>query len=407
MAYTLTGCLQDRTYAMVRCPVWGSEKDIREACETGQGKYTLDEPVTDPNTNVTYRNAFCAQCHGVESYTTWDQLNVTCAHFQHVLSAVSREQLLDMAKQEVNQCTVTRARPDEVVPLYCPEPTWFSDPVVNSCNVTGGWATEDYNAAFVFNCDVYKGSLLRVRKGGVTYLNLFCALCNGITLNAMQCTQLIGGSISGSEPPLSLLLGLRGSPAGDELQDVGDCSSSHWLDHANYGTCCSDRVPGRMTQAWPETTGCLEDKTYAMVRCPQSWGDGDVREACETGQGKYTVDEPVTDLSTNVTFRNAFCAQCHGVESYTAWEFSVTCTHFQFVFSASTQEEFLEMADKDDSYCFIKVVHPDDFEPSRCPEQAAEWLSAEVVDTCNVTGEWATEDYDADVEKNCLLYKSL
>ncbi|KAK7493264.1 hypothetical protein BaRGS_00015390, partial [Batillaria attramentaria] len=232
MAYTLTGCLQDRTYAMVRCPVWGSEKDIREACETGQGKYTLDEPVTDPNTNVTYRNAFCAQCHGVESYTTWDQLNVTCAHFQHVLSAVSREQLLDMAKQEVNQCTVTRARPDEVVPLYCPEPTWFSDPVVNSCNVTGGWATEDYNAAFVFNCRVYNGPLLRVRKGGVTYLNLFCALCNGITLNAMQCTQLIGGSISGSEPPLSLLLGLRGSPAGDELQDVGDCSSSHWLDHA-------------------------------------------------------------------------------------------------------------------------------------------------------------------------------
>ncbi|KAK7493265.1 hypothetical protein BaRGS_00015391 [Batillaria attramentaria] len=173
----------------------------------------------------------------------------------------------------------------------------------------------------------------------------------------------------------------------------------------NYGTCCSDRVPGRMTQAWSETTGCLEDKTYAMVRCPQSWGDGDVREACETGQGKYTVDEPVTDLSTNVTFRNAFCAQCHGVESYTAWEFNVTCLHFQFVFGASSQEEFLDKAAQNDSSCSFKLVPPDQFNTILCPWHG--WFSAAVVDTCNVTGGWATDDYDADVEKNCLQYKSL
>nr|KAG5704140.1 hypothetical protein BaRGS_009670 [Batillaria attramentaria] len=139
-----------------------------------------------------------------------------------------------------------------------------------------------------------------------------------------------------------------------------------------YGSCCYDKYesPEGLTQAWPETTGCLEDKTYAMVRCPQSWGDGDVREACETGQGKYTMEEPVTDLSTNVTFRNAFCAQCHDVKSYTAWELEVTCKHFQDVYTARSEEEFLDLA------------------------------------SANVR-RWATEDYDADVEKNCLLYKSL
>ncbi|KAK7493267.1 hypothetical protein BaRGS_00015393 [Batillaria attramentaria] len=174
---------------------------------------------------------------------------------------------------------------------------------------------------------------------------------------------------------------------------------------ASYGTCCSDRVPGRMTQAWSETTGCLEDKTYAMVRCPQSWGDGDVRKACETGQGKYTVDEPVTDLSTNVTFRNAFCAQCHGVESYTAWEFNVSCAHFQFVLNAISREEFLQMADNDTRICTVKRTPPTPLIPSACPVN--DWFSLAVVGTCNVTGEWATEDYDADVEKNCLLYTRL
>nr|KAG5704145.1 hypothetical protein BaRGS_009675 [Batillaria attramentaria] len=88
----------------------------------------------------------------------------------------------------------------------------------------------------------------------------------------------------------------------------------------------------------------LPVRTYAMARCPQSWGEGDIREACETGQGKYTVDEPVTDLSTNVTFRNAFCAQCHNVTSFTPWELTVTCFHFQNVYLAESEEELFDLS---------------------------------------------------------------
>ncbi|KAK7493282.1 hypothetical protein BaRGS_00015408 [Batillaria attramentaria] len=173
-----------------------------------------------------------------------------------------------------------------------------------------------------------------------------------------------------------------------------------------YGFCCYDHsAGGGLTKSWLETTGCLEDQTYAMARCPQSWGEGDIREACETGQGKYTVDEPVTDLSTNVTFRNAFCAQCHNVTSFTPWELTVTCFHFQNVYLAESEEELFDLSRGSESACYVRRVPPAAAGPQRqCPTPA--WFSA-VVDTCNVTGECATEDYDADVEENCLLYKSL
>ncbi|KAK7493268.1 hypothetical protein BaRGS_00015394 [Batillaria attramentaria] len=178
-----------------------------------------------------------------------------------------------------------------------------------------------------------------------------------------------------------------------------DCSEDCKL----YGFCCYDRAPGGLTQAGPETTGCLENWTYAMVRCPQSWGEGGIREACETGQGRYTVDEPVSDLSTGITYRNAFCAKCHNVTVYTPWQLQVYCEHFQNVYMARSEEEFLDLVKDDLDHCYMDRVPPSNISTSACPEHF--WFSA--VDTCNVTGGWATEDYNADVEQNCLLYQGL
>ncbi|KAK7493283.1 hypothetical protein BaRGS_00015409, partial [Batillaria attramentaria] len=454
-----TGCLRDNFYAMVKCPQSWGDGDVREACETGQGKYTVDEPVTDLSTNVTFRNAFCAQCHGVESYTPW-RLLVTCKHFQNVYMCRSEEEFLDLVQSQKNSfCKrLRRMAPAGIEPSYCLSNVWFSD-AVDTCNVTGGWATDDYDADVEQNCLLYKSLSLGVGDYRSFYKNLFCAVCNGVRAQTCECQGEDSGILvpeidQHTGAPLTLLLGPRDRDTdSDDRHRLDTCSDGQWADFtylwnksvpadvylsgygpnlcvdgqaqftdgqvcgpdifpcdcsphcASYGTCCSDRVPDRMIiQPMVHTTGCLQDTAYAMVRCPYWTDELDITEACETGQGKYTFDEPVTDPNTNITYRNAFCAQCHGVESYTTWDqLNVTCTHFQHVLSAVSREQLLDMAKQGSSPCTATRAHPDELVPSYCTTTTLG--SGVIIGKCNVTGQWPTEDYDADVESNCLLHR--
>lgn len=170
------------------------------------------------------------------------------------------------------------------------------------------------------------------------------------------------------------------------------------------GTCCTDTLP-KPKGDHGKATGCTENNFYAAVRCPDGWTDVVTRQACEEGAGLYTADEPVTDLATHVTYRNKACAICHNVTLHTAWNLLVTCAHYQYMYTAQSQEEFLERA-KDDtvSQCSLKPTPPSETKPRECPHDSHVWFSHSV-DKCNVSGQW--EAYDEEVEENCHTFTDL
>lgn len=184
------------------------------------------------------------------------------------------------------------------------------------------------------------------------------------------------------------------SPRGYECECGEGCE--------NYGSCCHDRLPDLTV---PSFAGCLESGSYAISKCPAEWSQASVVDMCEKGNGQYTNDEPVTHLTTNITFRNEFCAACHGVSSYTSWELKVTCDHFQSLYTADTQDAFMDLVMQNRDICAVERVPPAEVETHKCP--AKWWFYVPFINTCNVTGKWKDEDYDSDVVFNCALYKSL
>ncbi|KAK7107230.1 hypothetical protein V1264_015181 [Littorina saxatilis] len=173
------------------------------------------------------------------------------------------------------------------------------------------------------------------------------------------------------------------------------CHCSPWCH--TYGTCCHDLDPD-LTSPSPET-GCVVSHWYAFVQCPAEWGHDDVRDRCGTRRGNYTDDEPVSDVTSNVTYRNEWCAQCHGVTSFTRWELNVTCEHFQWLYTAVTQDSFMDLVMDNPQICNLRRIPPEGIELHSCP---SEWFASDVIRSCNVTGDWGAADYDVEVEVNCL-----
>ncbi|KAH6921837.1 hypothetical protein HPB50_005382 [Hyalomma asiaticum] len=99
----------------------------------------------------------------------------------------------------------------------------------------------------------------------------------------------------------------------------------------SYRDCCWDVELG-MTLETPEVLriSCVQATVpaqslrfdvYVVSGCPAAWLDGSVRAACES-----TVDDfysiPATSVSSELTYRNGFCALCNGdIVSAIFWNF--------------------------------------------------------------------------------------
>ena len=232
-AASYAGCLEYGMYAITKCPTSWGDDSIRRRCESQDGLYTRDEPVTDPTTNITFRNKFCAACHRVISLKAWE-LSVICKHFQYMYTADSQEVFMTMVKQNSDICSIGRVPPDGVNTPSCKESFFYR--VIGECNVTGRWREEHYDEDLVINCNRYKSVILRVSDYVFIYQNLFCAICNGIIPFVQECG--LNNHLEAPDdifefnflPPLSLLLGLQDSEIQVENQDQLTCLKGQWLD---------------------------------------------------------------------------------------------------------------------------------------------------------------------------------
>ena len=189
--------------------------------------------MTDLATQVVYRNPHCAKCHGVDRYTPW-RLGVDCKHFQYLYTVRSELELLeevsDTDTKTHNVCSMNHSPPVDSSPKPC-GPFFRGSvpgPFIQTCNVTGLWTklNEDVHT----NCAKFTALHFRVREvvpPHSTFMNLFCALCNGVQLLTSQCT-----SVSDIEPPqqgpLTFLLGLQDRQETPAVT-VDTCPAGQWL----------------------------------------------------------------------------------------------------------------------------------------------------------------------------------
>lgn len=126
-------------------------------------------------------------------------------------------------------------------------------------------------------------------------------------------------------------------------------------------------------------------------------------DAYEKTKFNISVHLPVTNINTNVTYRNQFCAYCHG-EKLTAlspWKSKLKCeATFRPVnpIVAKTSTEFLK-----------EIYHASNcnlqFQPQREHLASAHWCSEPEFSHCNQTGLW--QNYNSTIERACRTYTSL
>ena len=181
-----------------------------------------------------------------------------------------------------------------------------------------------------------------------------------------------------------------------------------------YGNCCPSRqaLANLSYSNDGEYTGYLsQQRVYAVVRCPRESADQTLRRECERGKGEFTIDEPVTDTTTDIVYRNKACAECHGVNSSTPWRLQIACAHFQYFYMAKSEQELLQRI-KDagpdiTGLCNVYHVPLSDIVPplSLIFFRSSDGTGDRVIRICNVTGLWA--DFDQDVQSGCATYTAL
>ncbi|XP_005103059.2 uncharacterized protein LOC101847273 isoform X1 [Aplysia californica] len=145
-------------------------------------------------------------------------------------------------------------------------------------------------------------------------------------------------------------------------------------------------------------------------------GDPRVRELC-TGQSDDVKDSEVpgltgtgvgirvTDVDTNVTYYNEYCALCNRVERAVEWRVQVQCNNYLQVYQAQNELEFLKLAVRDSTSCFIWQYRPTDVDIISC--DSPWWINGgdDIVNKCNVSGQWT--ERDTDVEEACANLEAL
>ena len=144
---------------------------------------------------------------------------------------------------------------------------------------------------------------------------------------------------------------------------AGDCCSgvnaSHWP--------TAKQGPGRESFTCAYIPEISTSHTISIVdRCPGQYLDMGIKFECETAARGGLLNLPVSDPSTDVLYRNVYCALCHGAEEYVYWLETLYCSNSdknetQIPTSATkTTEKALDLKlFKDQNRCLHKTYqHP-------------------------------------------------
>ncbi|KAG8277915.1 uncharacterized protein LOC124367750 [Homalodisca vitripennis] len=180
-------------YMMTTCPpAWGNPR-VRAMCETGSNNKRdpiSGLPATSHNTSITYRNSYCALCHGDTQLELWTpRIECPTLNIQHNLT---RENFTNMLvynhtrnqpswginfKDRFHPCTIDPVIPDT------------SSHIVRRCQADAiktcavNWTNNDVRN----RCEAYTSM---VYHGNYAYRNPHCAMCNNEPLQYLGCSKV-------------------------------------------------------------------------------------------------------------------------------------------------------------------------------------------------------------------------
>ena len=123
-------------------------------------------PATDLSTNITYKNLFCAICHGISNVSMWS------------LELKGSNEAENMTRMNITEVMKEFEVVSFVEPITSIAHKCFSNDVIRTCPSyeLSGFPTYDHYSSVVHECSRYQQV---VEADSVLYRNKDCALCNG------------------------------------------------------------------------------------------------------------------------------------------------------------------------------------------------------------------------------------
>ena len=180
-----------------------------------------------------------------------------------------------------------------------------------------------------------------------------------------------------------------------------------WCENCNAtDLCCPDMLDFENT-ARKSNTKCIimslktSGSIYETVaKCPAVF-HSDAKDPC-SGDGDYNTFSdilPVTDTTTNVTYRNRQCAICNQVtnDNLLVWQPQLICDKTDAIPPVlKTEKDFIQFANNSKSCDITYFMSDESVEPILC---------LQAVSACNVTGNWSV--FDPFISMACLLYENI
>ena len=128
-------------------------------------------PVYDSTTDTFYYNQHCAECNGVKKYKHWE-ISVGCSG----INTYSNDILLGALYGK--KCDIIFTPPKIQLERHI-----CNKELIHQCNVSGLW--QNYDASLELACTTWYSPIGTMRDMA-RFANVFCLLCNGITLRKEQ-----------------------------------------------------------------------------------------------------------------------------------------------------------------------------------------------------------------------------
>ncbi|GFO46555.1 G-protein coupled receptor mth [Plakobranchus ocellatus] len=203
--------------------------------------------------------------------------------------------------------------------------------------------------------------------------------------------------------PMCQLYGIC-CPDVEEFESPDTEQGSHDEGHENGNSSANSQMSefppeGTATAPGSIVTSC-ERSSLVIRRCPPGYPEGEARRKCEQEPAYKDLSletfNRVIDLDTNVTYFNVYCAKCHGVKKTLDWDVSIKCATSQWVYQATDESTLFNLSVQPHSTCGVDQNRPLQFDPRPI---CLEWWFKDVIDSCNVTGEW--KEHNSQVQWLC------
>ncbi|KAK3589598.1 hypothetical protein CHS0354_043059 [Potamilus streckersoni] len=157
------------------CPETDLDIEMKKDCDgfINDGSfldYDLHAPVTSVITHVTYRNKYCASCHGDHDFIRWDRFARCESQFD--INTISTMNEFKYAFAEYS-CSLLYEFPSSLPPIPLKPCIYnYGDDIISTCNKTGLWV--DYDPSIEWACEHFVPGDLFLYD----FRNIFCYMCN-------------------------------------------------------------------------------------------------------------------------------------------------------------------------------------------------------------------------------------